>query len=108
MKNRESLSKLERGINRKLKQVHPDYALSNLAQAADGRYVFDLTVAIDPRHFSQVRGVLKQVLRELPIERPVQAKFYLPRSLYARVKKKAATVGVSQSALVARCLSRHL
>lgn len=105
---RESLSKLEGEINRKLKRIHPEYGLRNLTRAADGRYLFDLSVAIDPRHFSQIRRVLKRVLSALPVEQPVQAKFYLPRSLYTRVKKRAASVGLSQSAFVAQCLSRHL
>jgi hypothetical protein len=105
---RESLRKLEGEINRKLKRIHPEYGLRNLALAADGRYLFDLTVALDPRHFSRIRGVLKSVLSELPVEKPVQAKFYLPRSLYVRVKKHAATAGLSQSAFVAQCLSRNL
>lgn len=105
---RESLTKLEGEINRKLKRLHPEYGLRNLARAADGRYLFDLTVAIDPRHFSQVRAILKSILSKLPVEQPVQAKFYLPPSLYGRLRKKAATAGVSQSAIVAQCLSRHL
>jgi hypothetical protein len=105
---RAPFARLESGINRKLKRIHPGYGLRNLAQRADGKYVFDLKVAIDPRHFSRIRGVLKSVLSELPVEKPVQAKFYLPRSLYARMKKNAATAGLSQSAFVAQCLSRHL
>lgn len=105
---RATLARLESEINKKLKRIHPDYGLRNLAQTADGKYVFDLKIAIDPRHFSQIRGVLKSVLSELPVEKPVQAKFYLPRSLYTRLKKNAATAGISQSAFVAQCLTRYL
>lgn len=103
----ETLSRLERSINKKLKRISPRYGIRHLAQSSDGRYLFDLKVAIDPRHFSELRDVLKSVLSELPVERSVQAKFYLPESVYARVKERAAAIGVSQSAYVAECLSRQ-
>jgi hypothetical protein len=48
------------------------------------------------------------VLRELPADRPVQAKYYLPESLVERVKNQAEKKGVSQSALVAGCLAEAL
>lgn len=104
----EILTRLENKINKKLKRINPEYSVMNLARAFDGRYLFDLKVAIDPRHFSEIREIFKSVLSDLPVDKPVQAKFYLPRSLYFQVKKKAATVGLSQSAFVAQCLSRHL
>lgn len=105
---REMLTMLESKINKKLKGINPDYSVRNLARASDGRYLFDLKVAIDPRHFSEIREIFKSVLGDLPVDKPVQAKFYLPRSLYVLVKKKAATAGLSQSAFVAQCLSRQL
>lgn len=101
-------AKLEHAINKKLKKIDPNYGIRNLARASDGRYLFDLKVVIDPRHFSVIREVLKSILRELPVEESVQAKFYLPRSLYNRVKNRAAAVGMSRSAYVADCLSRKL
>jgi hypothetical protein len=48
------------------------------------------------------------VLRALPGDRPVQAKWYLPESLVERVKSRAKKKGVSQSALVAECLAEAL
>ena len=104
----ETVSKLERAINAKLKRIDSSYGVRNLARALDGRYVFELKVAIDPRHFFEIREILKSIVSELPTEKAVQAKFYLPQSLYARVKEKAAAVGVSQSAYVAKCLSQNL
>jgi hypothetical protein len=105
---KKTLQKLERAINGKLKQIEPNYGVRNLTRTPDGKYVFDLKVAIDPRHFFKIREVLKSVLSQLPVEESVQAKFYLPRSLYSTVREKAAAAGVSQSAYVAQCLSKSV
>ncbi len=105
---REKRLTLERRITGKLKRIHPDYGIRNLTRTLDGKYIFDLKVAIDPRHFFQIRDVLKSVLSELPREKPVQAKFYLPQSLYEKLKERAAATGASQSACVAECLARAL
>ncbi len=100
--------KRERMINRKLKRIDPGYRIRNLKKALDGKYIFDLKVAVHPKHFFAIRDVLKGVLAELPVEESVQAKFYLPKSLYAKVRKKAAAVHISQSAFVAQCLGKNL
>jgi hypothetical protein len=104
----ELLARLQSRINKKLKKINPGYSVRHLTRASDGRYLFDLKVAIDPRHYSEIHEVFKSVLGDLPVDKPVQAKFYLPRSIYAQIKKRAATAGLSQSAFVAQCLSRHL
>ncbi len=106
--NTKILRKLERTVNQKIKKINPNYGIKNLTCTLDGKYVFDLKVAIDPRHFGQIREVLKGVLRELPVERPVQAKFYLAEALYTKVREKAAKQGMSQSAFVAQCLSKSV
>lgn len=103
-----TIYRLERIIDRKVKKINPDYGIRNLKRTSDGKYVFDLKVAVDPKHFFAIRDVLRSVLAELPVEKSVQAKFYLPKSLYAKVRKKAAEVNISQSAFVAQCLGKNL
>lgn len=103
-----SLNSRERMINRKLKKIDPDYGIRNLKRTVDGKYIFDLKVAVNPKHFYAIRDVLKRVLTELPVEESVQAKFYLPKSLCVRVRKKAAAVHISQSAFVAQCLGKSV
>ncbi len=103
-----TLRKLELTINGKLKKINPNYAIRNLTPTLDGKYIFDLKVAVNPKHFFEIREVLKGVLTELPVEESVQAKFYLPKSLYARVRDKATQEGISQSAYVAQCLSKDV
>jgi hypothetical protein len=100
--------KLERRINQKLKKIDPNYGIRNLTGTLDGKYIFDLKVAIDPKHFGRIREVLKDVLAELPVEQSVQAKFYLPKSLYTKVRERAAEAGLSQSAYVAECLGKNV
>lgn len=99
---------LEHRINEQLKALDERYAIRHLVQEPDGTYRFELSVAIDPRHQAALRRVLREVLRELPADRPVQAKFYLPASLVERLKTLAAERAMSQSALVAECLKSHL
>lgn len=108
MMDAKTFRKLERTINQKIRKLDPNYGIRNLKGTLDGRYIFDLKVAIDPRHFGQIHELLKGVLTELPVEKPVQAKFYLPEGVYTKVREKAAEQGISQSAYVAQCLSKNL
>ena len=45
-----------------------------------GRYRFEMKVGVDPRDQTSLHDVLRDVLRELPADRSVQAKYYLPES----------------------------
>ena len=101
-------AELEKAINHKLRKVGPDYGIRNLYQTPQGRYRFEMRVSVDPRDEPKLHQIVRQVLRELPGDRPVQAKYYLPESIVDRVKTKAQEKGVSQSALVAECLAESL
>ena len=100
--------KLERAINRKLRKVAPNYGIRNLYRTPQGRYRFEMTVSVDPHDEQRLHHIVRQILRELPGDRPVQAKYYLPESIVERVKLIAEKKGVSQSALVAECLAESL
>lgn len=102
------LNELEKAINGKLRGINPDYAIANLKRNVDGKYDFDLKVSIDPRHFSGIREVLREVLGTLPADRQVQAKYYLSGSLASEIKKRAETEGVTQSQFVSRCVVEHI
>jgi len=99
---------LEKAINRKLRKVGPNYGIRNLYRTPQGRYRFEMSVNVDPRDEAKLHQIVREVLRELPGDRPVQAKWYLPESLVERVKSRAKKKGVSQSALVAECLGDAL
>jgi ribosome-binding protein aMBF1 (putative translation factor) len=101
-------SKLEKAINRKLREVDPHYGIKNLYKTSRGRYRFEMTVSVDPRDEPKRQQIVRQILRELPGDRAVQAKYYLPESIVERVKTEAGKKGVSQSALVAECLAEKL
>lgn len=98
---------LEQRINKRLKAIDKRYTIRHLVQQPDGTYRFELSVAIDPRHRAALQQVLREVLRELPADRPVQAKFYLPESIVRQLKTIAAERNMSQSALVTECLKSH-
>ena len=100
--------KLEKAINRKLREGGPNYGIKNLYRTPKGYYRFETTVAVDPLDEAKLHRIVRQILRDLPGDRPVQAKYYLPESIVERVKAEAEKKGVSQSALVAECLSGTL
>jgi hypothetical protein len=95
---------LERAINDKLRRVSPNYGVRNLYRTGKGVYYFDLKVKVDPRHEGRLRDIVREILRELPGDRSVQAKYYLPESVVKRVRAVARKRGVSQSSLVTECL----
>jgi hypothetical protein len=99
---------LEKTINRKLRKVGPNYGIRNLYRTPQGRYRFEMKVSVDPRDEAKLHQIIREVLRQLPGDRPVQAKWYLPESLVERVKSRAKKRGVSQSALVAEYLADAL
>ena len=101
-------AELEKTINRKLRRVGPNYGIRNLYRTPQGRYRFEMRVSVDPRDEAKLHRIVREVLRELPGDRPVQAKYYLPESIVERVKTQAEKKGVSQSALVAECLAEAL
>ena len=101
-------AELERTINRKLRKAGPNYGIRNLYRTPQGRYRFEMKVSVDPRDEAKLHQIVRDVLRELPGDRPVQAKWYLPESIVERVKSRAKKKGVSQSALVAECLAEAL
>ncbi len=101
-------AELEKTINRKLRKLGPDYGIRNLYRTPQGRYRFEMKVSVDPRDEAKLHAILRDLLRELPGDRPVQAKYYLPESIVKRVKAQAQKKGVSQSALVAECLVESL
>ena len=99
---------LERAINRRLRRLGPNYGIRNLYRMPNGRYRFEMRVRVDPRDEGKLHQIIREVLRELPGDRPVQAKWYIPESIVERVKSRAKKKGVSQSALVAECLAEAL
>lgn len=99
---------LEKLINQRLKEFGEDFVLRHLAQGADGKFRFELSVAIDNDQGQTLQRVLREVLKGLPTDKVIQAKFYLPESLAIKVKKAAQKQKISQSALVAQCLNRAL
>jgi hypothetical protein len=99
---------LEKAINRKLRRIGPNYGIRNLHRTPRGRYRFEMKVSIDPRDEAKLHEIVRQVLRELPGDRAVQAKYYLPESIVKRVRAVAKRRGLSQSALVAKCLEGEL
>lgn len=101
-------TELERTINRKLRKLGPSYGIRNLYRTPQGRYRFEMKVTVDARDEAKLHAILRDVLRELPADRPVQAKYYLPESIVERVKAEAEKKGVSQSALVAEYLADSL
>jgi hypothetical protein len=101
-------ARLEKTINRKLRKVGPDHGIRNLYRTPQGRYRFEMSISVDPRDEAKLHQIVREVLRELPGDRPVQAKWYLPESLVERVKSRAKKKGVSQSALVAEYLAEAL
>ena len=101
-------AELEKTINRKLRRVGPNYGIRNLYRTPQGRYRFEMRVSVDPRDEAKLHQIIREVLRELPGDRSVQAKWYLPESLVERVKSRAKMKGVSQSALVAEYLAEAL
>ncbi len=101
-------AELEKTINRKLRSVGPNYGIRNLYRTPQGRYRFEMRVSVDPRDEAKLHQIVREVLRRLPGDRPVQAKWYLPESLVKRVRSRAKKKGVSQSSLVAECLAEAL
>jgi hypothetical protein len=101
-------AELEKTINRKLRKVGPNYGIRNLYRTPQGRYRFEMRVSVDPRDETKLHQIIKAVLRELPGDRPVQAKWYLPESIVERVRSRAKKKGVSQSVLVAEYLAEAL
>lgn len=101
-------AQIEKTINRKLRKVAPSYGVRNLHRTPKGCYRFEMKVSIDPRDQASLHSILRDVLRELPADRAVQAKYYLPESIVERVKVQAEKKGMSQSALVAACLAEKL
>ena len=101
-------AELERTINRKLRRVGASYGIRNLHRTARGRYRFEMRVSVNPRDEAKLHEIVREVFRELPADRPVQAKYYLPESIVERVRVQAEKKGASQSALVAECLAERL
>ncbi len=99
---------LQRRINRKLRKIGPNYGIRNLSRTPQGRYRFEMSVSVHARDEAKLHQIVREVLRELPADRPVQAKYYLPESIVDRVKAQAEKKGVTQSALVAECLAEGL
>ena len=87
-------TELERAINRKLRKVGPSYGIRNLYRTPQGRYRFEMKVTVDPGDEAKLHAILRDVLRELPADRAVQAKYYLPESIVERVKAEAEKKGV--------------
>lgn len=101
-------AELEKAINRKLRKVGTNYGVRSLYRTPQGRYRFEMSVSVDPRDEAKLHQIVREVLRELPCDRPVQAKYYLPESIVKRVKAQAEKKGVTQSALVAERLAEAL
>lgn len=103
-----ALNELEKAINARLRKINPDYAIANLKRNVEGKYDFRLKVSVDPRHFYEIRDVLREVLGSLPADRQVQAKYYLRQSLANEIKKRAEDEGVTQSQYVSRCVAERI
>lgn len=101
---------LELRLNRRLKQIHKGYAVSNLKRLPNGEYWFDLAMAFNERDMAKVNRVFAELLTppSAPRRQTVQAKFYLSAETYERLRREAAERGVKQSALVEQVLQNAL
>lgn len=99
---------LEKQINNRLKEIGEGFAIRYLTQGSDGKFCFDLSVGLSPDQGRVLQKVLREVLRGLPSDRLVQAKFYLPESVATRIKNAAQEQKMSQSALVTQCINNAL
>jgi hypothetical protein len=105
-----TLRQLEARLNKSLRDVNPRYAVRNLKRLAGGEYWFDLEMSFNPRDVARVNRIFSQHLGASAKERrpTVQAKFYLTQETYDRLRARAASRGVAQSALVEEALQASL
>ena len=97
-------------LNRRLKEIHKGYAVTNLKRLPSGEYWFDLAMNFNARDMAKVNRLFESVLAQRPKRgrQTVQAKFYLSADTYARLRKEAAGRGIKQSALVEQALQSAL
>jgi len=104
------VKELEARLNRRLKEIHKGYAVTNLKRLPNGEYWFDLAMAFNKRDMTKVNRVFAELLSPARERRAptVQAKFYLSPGTYDRLRKEAAERGIKQSALVEEALQSTL
>jgi hypothetical protein len=105
-----TIKQLEAKLNRRLREINRGYAIKHLKRLPSGEYWFDLAMGFNARDMAKVNRVFTELLtpgKGKP--RPtVQAKFYLSKETYARLRKQAAARGIKQSALVEKALQSAL
>jgi len=105
-----SVKELEARLNRRLREINPDYAIKQLKRLPSGEYWFDLAMGFNSRDMAKVNRVFAEMLSPRKSKRrmTVQAKFYLSQETYDRLRRRAAERGVKQSALVEEALQSAL
>ncbi len=105
-----SVKALESKLNRRLKEIHPGYAVKHLRRLPSGEYWFDLAMTFNAKDMGKVNRVFSELLETSRSKKreTVQAKFYLSRETYERLRQRAARRGVKQSALVEEALQSSL
>jgi hypothetical protein len=59
---------LQKLINHRLKEIGEVFAIRHLAKGPDGKFRFELSVAIGADQSTVLKQVLREVLKELPAE----------------------------------------
>jgi hypothetical protein len=91
-------AELEKAVSRKRRRVGPSYGTRNPCRMPQGRYRLEMKVSVDPRHQAKLHEILREVLRELPGDRSVQAKIHIATGPSARLQRAAkADVETSMS-----------
>jgi len=105
-----SVRELQAKLNRRLREIHGDYAVKNLTRRPSGEYWFDLAMAFNRRDQAKVNRIFAELLSQKrgAQRQTVQAKFYLSAKTYGRLRKEAAARGVKQSTLVEEALQTAL
>lgn len=105
-KQRKKLISIERVINAGLSRIDASYKIRNLIRRPDGTIEFEAAVEFKPAHRERVEKLLS--LLEDDDTDFVQVKFYLPRELQDKAKRRAVDMHVPASSLVAAILAENL
>ncbi len=105
-KQRRKLLSMERTINAGLRDIDPRYEIRNLIRRPDGTIEFEAEIEFDPAHAQAIEPLFS--LLHDDVTDFVQAKYYLPREVREKVKRRALDLHVPVSSLVAAILAREV
>jgi hypothetical protein len=95
----------QRVINAGLRSIDPRYEIRNLIRRPDGAIEFEASVKFNPKHAKKVQKLLA-LLKDPDLEF-TQAKFYIPKELQKRLKRRAVDLGVPTSSLMSAILAEN-